>query len=209
MSVDDNTPKRRKRIRLPDYDYSENAVYFITICTKDKAHTLGKVVGYGACDVPNVSLSPTGIIVKKYIDHMDNRYNNVFVDKYIIMPNHIHMLVIVSDRTDKQYNDDLRVTYYGTAMSRTVTDSANKRRTLVKSDGRANDIIPKFISLFKRYCNRESGFDIWQRRYYDHIIRNSRDYTDTWQYINDNPARWAEDQYCHEQAEQFRGTDFL
>ena len=57
----------------------------------------------------------------------------------------------------------------------------------------ANAIIPKFISLFKRYCNREIGYNIFQRSFHDHIIRGENDYLKIWNYIDTNPAKWEED----------------
>lgn len=58
-----------------------------------------------------------------------------------------------------------------------------------------NETIPKFVSLFKRYCNREFGYNIWQKSYNDHIIRDEKDYLNRWKYIENNPAKWQEDDY--------------
>ena len=97
-SVYDMEYKSRKRNRLEHYDYSQSGVYFITICTKDKRCVLGKVVvGDGALDVPEMKPSAPGIIVDDEIKKSAVIYENIKVDKYIIMPNHIHMILIVEN----------------------------------------------------------------------------------------------------------------
>lgn len=185
----------RKNIRLPEYDYSDNRMYFITICSKGKQKTFGRVVGDGARDVPQVVLSSIGNVIEKTIRLMDNKYYNVFVDKYVIMPNHLHMIIAVSNTTDEAYRDDIKVSYFGTSQAPSPTEHPCEKVVLRENDERTNKIIPKFISLLKRYCNHEIGYNIWQRSYYDHVLRNYQDYRDTWLYIDNNPARWTEDEY--------------
>lgn len=87
----------RKQLRLNNYDYSSAGAYFITICTKDNKQILAKiVVGDGVLTVPDYTLTPYGIICEKHIQSLNNFYENVNIDKYVIMPNHIHMLISVS-----------------------------------------------------------------------------------------------------------------
>jgi len=59
----------------------------------------------------------------------------------------------------------------------------------------ANETLPKLISTFKRFSNRKCGVQLWQRSYHEHVIRNETDYQQTWEYIDNNPARWTEDRY--------------
>ena len=185
----------RKQIRLKRFDYSSNAAYFITICTEDKKKLLGEFVGYDACDVPQISLSKFGILVKKNLCLMDNKYKNVFVDKYVIMPNHIHFILIVSDASAEAFRDSDKVGFYGTSQASYPTYDVSAKAVLSGSEKRQHEIVPKFVSLLKRYINHDIGFNIWQRRYYDHIIRNENDYRNIWNYIENNPAHWAEDRY--------------
>ncbi|WP_316637528.1 transposase [uncultured Ruminococcus sp.] len=190
-----NLRAERKQIRMPEFSYSENRIYFITICSKDKKPTFGRVVGYGACDVPKVTLSAYGNTIEKAIHLMDNKYNNVFIDHYVIMPNHIHMLIVVSPPPETERDKTARVSYFGTSQAPYPTENNDLKITLRGNGNRANEIIPKFISLFKRCCNHEIGYNIWQRRYYDHVIRSYREYENAYRYINNNPAHWAEDEY--------------
>ena len=167
---------KRKPIRAKGFDYSEAGAYFVTICTEGRKHILSEIttgeniydtVGCGALDAlnaPRVKLTQYGEIVEKYIISTNN-IKNVNVEKYVIMPNHIHMIIVVDNN--------------GTPKASSPT----------------NAVIPHVISTFKRFINREIGHPIFQRSYHDHIIRNEKDYTEIYQYIENNPARWAEDKY--------------
>ena len=85
----------RKQNRLKGFDYSSNGAYFITICTKDKQCILSKIVGGGVPDAPQNNLSYYGSIVANQIDEMNKTYENVTAEKYIVMPNHVHILIRV------------------------------------------------------------------------------------------------------------------
>ena len=89
-----NLPKR-KPTRLKDFDYNSNGAYFITICTKDKQKILCDIVGEGLCALPSVELTPIGEIVKQSIEYINNNYDFVLVDKYTIMPNHVHLIISI------------------------------------------------------------------------------------------------------------------
>ena len=85
-------PKRKPK-RLVNYDYSLNGAYFITICTQNRAQILSVIVGTGVLDRPKIKLSQYGIISDEQIKTMNDFYDYISVDKYIIMPNHIHLLI--------------------------------------------------------------------------------------------------------------------
>lgn len=84
---------KRKPTRLQGYDYSTPGAYFITICVKDRKQLLSTIVGDDAYIVPQNILSQIGLICDKYINNINTKYENVTVDKYVIMPNHIHMII--------------------------------------------------------------------------------------------------------------------
>ena len=91
-----NELPKRKPTRLKGYDYSTPGAYFITICVKDKKQLLSKIiVGDDALIVPQNHLSNCGLICDKYINNINNKYENVTVDKYVIMPNHIHLIIFL------------------------------------------------------------------------------------------------------------------
>ena len=155
----------RKSNRLRDFDYNTPGYYFITICTKDKRKILSDVVGTGVLDGPLVQLSAYGQVAEKQLNAMRNFYDNVVLEKYVVMPNHIHMLIHISG--------------CGNGPSGRPVPTNSK--------------IAKFVGTFKRFCNREYGMNIWQYRYHDHVIRGEDDYLKIWNYIDGNPAKWTED----------------
>ena len=156
----------RKRLRLPDHDYSSPGAYFVTICTKDRRCILSRItVGADALGGPILTLTRTGEIVKKYI-LSSNRVVGLSVDQYVIMPNHVHLLL-------------------------TITPAKGPS----KAPAPTNAVLPHAIGTLKRFVNAEIGENIWQRGYYEHVIRGEKDYRNIWDYIDRNPAAWAEDQY--------------
>ena len=163
---------KRKPTRLKEYDYGTPGAYFVTICTKDRCELLSEIiVGDGVLDIPKNKLTEYGKIADKHINQMDAFYQHISVDKYIIMPNHIHLILSVKEFK----NCD------GNGMSGTPSPT--------------NMTIPQFISTFKRFCNKEYGKPLFQRSYHDHIIRNKEDYRKIWEYIEQNAERWEKDCY--------------
>lgn len=93
-----NNLPARKPTRLKNYNYNSNGYYFVTICTKNKQKILCNIVGEGLCALPSIKLSHIGDTVNKSIKYINENYNGVTVDKYVIMPNHIHLLI----KTERQ-----------------------------------------------------------------------------------------------------------
>ena len=91
-----NELPKRKPTRLKGYDYSTSGAYFLTICVKDRKQLLSKIVGDDAYIVPQNNLSEIGLICDKYINNINIKYENVTIDKYVIMPNHIHLLIFLN-----------------------------------------------------------------------------------------------------------------
>ena len=161
---------KRKPNRLPHFDYSTPGAYFLTICIEGKRRILGHIVGGGAFDAPHIQLTHIGQIVRKYIESA-NRIPGITVDKYAIMPNHIHLILFVDG---------------------TFADGTSK------APSPANAAIPHFVGTLKRFCHRDVGERIFQRSYHDHVIRGEKDYLKIWEYIDTNPAKWNEDCFYEE-----------
>ncbi len=88
--------KNRVHPRLKNYDYSAAGAYFVTVCSKDKAHIFGQVsVGRDDLGAPSTELTAIGKLVEKYILSVNEAYEDVSVDKYVVMPNHIHLLLTI------------------------------------------------------------------------------------------------------------------
>jgi len=174
---------RRKMPRLSNFDYNTTGAYFITICTKNRAELLSKIVGVGVPDDPNcVELLPYGKIADKYIKQLNDFYEDIRVDRYVIMPNHIHILL------------SLRNGSSGTPTPTNYEAILAEKSLICKSNTKANSRVSMFVSTFKRFCNKEYGQNIWQRFSFDHVIRNREDYEEHVKYIYENPKNWYYDE---------------
>lgn len=149
----------RKNIRLRDYDYSQGGVYFITICTKNKGSILwdtnvGTTIG-------RPPLSRNGQAIDSAINNIHTVYPSVAIDKYVIMPNHVHILISLIDNEGEKL---------------------------------AAPKIGRIIQHLKGFASKRIGSLIWQTGYYDHIIRDDKDYLARWKYIDENPLKWQDDE---------------
>lgn len=152
---------KRKNIRLNDYNYSSNGAYFITICTKNKENLLWKNVGANCVrPLDQLPLSKIGIVVENEIHKLNTIYENIKVDKYQIMPNHIHLIIFI-------YEDSNGRTQFAPTISR-------------------------IIKQFKGSITKQIGFSIWQKSFYDRVIRNEKEYQSVWNYIHNNPLKYLE-----------------
>ena len=171
----------RKRNRLEKYDYSSSGAYFITFCTKDRKCLLWrKTVGEDIILQNNyVPLSNCGEIVEKAIREIGNHYPNVELIKYVIMPNHVHLILLI---------------HYGGRMVSSPTGEESECWRLI-NDGRmiSSPTVSIIIGQVKRWVSRQVGFPLWQRSFYDHIIRNAEDYEECLRYIEENPIEWKFD----------------
>ena len=201
----DNAKPQRKSTRLKYFDYSTTGAYFITICTRDRMKILseitrenltstnltnnlqpvGEVLAPPAerphefdfnvtnchqdppCAVgevlapPAPKLFPIGEIVEEQISDLEERYKNILIDEYVIMPDHIHLILMIKNAG-------------GASTSPTV-----------------NDIIRTFKSLTSRICKQRFGIEnLFQRSFYDHVIRNQKDYEIRKKYILEHPIKW-------------------
>lgn len=156
---------KRKQTRLKDYDYSSPGTYFITICVKDRKQLLAKIiVGQGLAPAEN-QLTQYGNIAKEQIEMLENRYSGIKIDKYVIMPNHIHILI-----------------------SCRKTAGASPCPTI-------SDIICTFKSITTRLCKKQGLNEkyLFQSSFHDHIIRGEKDYQKIWEYIDTNVIKWEKD----------------
>ncbi|MEE0840723.1 MAG: transposase [Acutalibacteraceae bacterium] len=159
----ENKYPQRKKLRLNDFDYSQSGAYFVTICTKNK-EKLFSLVGED-------SLS-SRLVERTFLETIQ-RYDGVESPIYVVMPNHFHAIINI-------YNNE-------------------------REDKISSPTISDIIRAFKRYSTGEyiklvkngklPPFDkqIWQRSFYDHVIRNQKDYDEIYKYIQDNPVKWEMD----------------
>lgn len=162
---------KRKYPRLKEYDYSQNGSYHIIICTYGRLPILSTVVvGWGLAPA-EVKLSPIGKIAEEQLLKLPERYPSVTIDKYVVMPTHVHIIVTLDNTKDAA--------------------GASPHPTLM-------DVVRVFKSMSTRLCNQydnAQGRIIWQESFYDEIIADPNTYKNIWQYIDNNPAKWADDRY--------------
>ncbi|MBQ6818623.1 MAG: transposase [Clostridia bacterium] len=152
--------KERNRNRLKGYDYGQNGAYFVTVCTHNRQQLLSRIVGEGLCALPQVQSTPVGQMVEQAILHIDHAHPSCSVACYVIMPDHIHLLLQL------QSNE--------------------------KMGGHRGPPLQTIIGNFKSYTTHCFHGKLWQRSFYDHVIRNEQDYQEAYTYIQHNPTRWVD-----------------
>lgn len=157
----------RKRNRMLNYDYSQDGIYFTTVCTKDRRHHFGRV-HYG-----EGYLNDFGLIVKKQILWMSEKYPYFKLDNFVVMPNHVHLLFQI-DRS-KVDSEEVKIKTVSSLMGAFKTTSS------------------KAIHLIG---NTSFG---WQRSFHDHIVRSRTAYEKIFQYISNNPENWEKDKFIDEE----------
>ena len=169
MTMEKPLPKR-KSPRLKSFDYSTTGAYFITICTQNRKNILSTIVGEGS---PLPKLSCYGEIADLWIQKIPEKYQEISVDCYVIMPNHIHLLLsLMKDdgRGDPSPTVDAAMGWLKYQITREIN---NLRRT--------------------------PGEKLLQRSFFDHVIRNQEDYDKIYKYIYENPMRWKFDKFYAEE----------
>ena len=176
-----NNRYKIKSSRLKHWDYSSCGGYYITICTKDRKCFFGDIVN------GKMVLSNMGEIAHKYWNELPKHFDNVSLDEYVVMPNHIHGIVVI----DFEYN-------YATRR-----DAINRVSTIGGFAKCKNPMIIRSLSTYIRWFKGRCSYEInksmknshfqWQSRFYEHIIRNDSDLNRIREYIMNNPLQWEFD----------------
>ena len=160
--MDRNFPLR-KHSRLKQYDYSTPGYYFITICTQNRRCLLSHIVGRGLAPAA-IQFTVFGEIAKQQLFLLEKRFPNLKIDQYVIMPNHIHAILLLEDMV-------------GDGHRPTITD-----------------IVCAYKSLTTRECKKVQSIDkLFQTSFYEHVIRGREDYDEIAEYIVNNPKQWELD----------------
>ncbi len=156
---------KRKHPRLDTQVYQSAGAYFITICTQARRCLLSRIVGRGLAPAA-IEYTQYGEIAEQELLLLEERYSFLKIDRYVIMPNHIHALFLFDNETA----------------------GASPRPTVM-------DVVCAYKSLTTRACKKQYSIDkLFQTSFYEHIIRNKQDYDEISRYIEENPARWREDE---------------
>jgi len=171
--------KQRKDMRLKYFNYRNKGAYFFTICTQGRLPLFGKFIDN------RLKLNSAGLMLEKVWQTCSSSNPSILIDEFIVMPNHVHGIVWL-------VNDDSIIELHGKAKS-----------TLEKHSLSLIDFIRDFKSLtthnyingVKKYHWPPFNKKLWQRSYYDRIIRNETELNNIRQYIKDNPKNWLHDRY--------------
>ena len=166
----------RRSIRLKGYDYAQPGAYFVTICTFQRQCLFGDVAD------GELYLGEFGHIVLQCWGDLVNHYPNVILDVFITMPNHVHGIVVLGDAaTERPVGAGLKPALPTPAPTKLLG-------------------LPEIVRGFKSFSSRRinetrntPGVPVWQRNYYEHVIRDAQELDAVRHYISDNPAKWARD----------------
>lgn len=145
---------KRKPNRLTEFSYDTPGAYFITVCTAQRGNVFWQDVGAIIDRPENVPLNQTGKIVDACIREIPKRYPDVSLDHYVVMPDHIHLLLQI-----------------------------HGGRSMIAPT------IGQVMKQMKGAASKNAGRSLWQKSYYDHVIRGESDYLDAWNYIEGNPGK--------------------
>ena len=179
----------RKSIRLKGYDYSQAGLYFITICVQNREYLFGKI------ENAKMELNDAGRMVATEWFKLTSRYDNIKLHEFIVMPNHFHAileivgatLVVAQNNTVAQNNADM-----GNGQPQEVAPT--NKKTIGNMVGAFQSIATvQYIRGVKNSGWEPFNGKLWQRNYYEHIIRNEKSHQNISEYIINNPAKWAND----------------
>lgn len=167
----------RRSLRLQGYDYSQAGAYFVTICTHNRACLFGEVVD------GEMRLNETGRMVASALQAISDHFPQVDVDAFVVMPNHVHGIIVING-VGAQF----------IAPNTHETDAAAINLGAINRAPTLGDMVRAFKARSTRDIRlREPGVSVWQRNYYEHIVRNEDDLARIREYIVNNPLQWALD----------------
>jgi len=188
----DPTKHHRRSIRLKGYDYAQDGAYFVTIVTHDREFLCGEIVDGG------IALSRAGRIVQHAWLDLQNHYPHVILDEFVIMPNHVHGIFILMDQLVGRGGSVYGDIPLHDRMDDCVEIGLDMPRT--RPYTRKCHGLPEIIWVFKSFSarrinamRRTPGIPVWQRNYYEHIVRNDEELARIRNYIRDNPLKWEVD----------------
>ena len=166
--------RRRRSIRLKGFDYTLAGAYFVTVVVQGRACLFGEIVDGNMC------LNRTGRLVSDSWQWLEAQYPYVASDEFVVMPNHLHGIIMITDDTRRG----------GSRTAPTGADSPDgKRKPLGRLIGAFKTVSTKRVNS----AHGLSGRPLWQRNYFEHVVRSEESLTRIRQYIHDNPARWEFD----------------
>jgi len=175
----------RRSIRLPGYDYSQSGAYFVTICTHDRARLFGEIVGAGSKPAPvTMRINFFGKKVEETWFDLPCHIPGIILGEFSILPNHIHGIIWIKEKNETQKNGF-------------EWDGAGLEPAPTRKQTPLSEIVRQFKTFSARRINEirgTPGQSVWQRNYYEHIIRDEESYGRIAEYILNNHLKWEGDE---------------
>ncbi len=173
------------------HDYS-GGNYFVTICTAEHKRYFGEIVD------GEMRLSEIGKYADECVRKIEELHSDISVPLYVVMPNHIHLIVCVGVVETSYYGVSVDVSENVEETLRcdvSTIEKNEKMKSIAGKCGRLSHVISRYKSAVSRYANENDISFKWQTRFYDRIIRNQKEVNDVVEYIVNNPSKWATDEY--------------
>ena len=173
----------RRSIRLKEYDYTQPGAYFITIVTFQRECLFGTIVD------EEMKLNLYGLVAKQQWEKLPKRFSHIELNAFVVMPNHVHGILVITDRR-------------GTAESATdsLEESSRRAPTQERFQNPVKGSIPTVVRAYKaavayriNLMRRTDGVPVWQRNYYEHVVRDEKEWDRIQRYIEANPLNWSKD----------------
>lgn len=204
------TIHHRRSIRLKGYDYSQSGLYFVTICVQNRECLFGKTAD------GEMVLDNAGKMIEKWCAELPNKFSDIMLDEFVIMPNHFHAIIVNTGIGGGDVGADLRVC--PDDVNNVCPDESNKHNNNISGERNvsgehnilgehAGSPLHRVVQWFKTMTTNEyirgvktlnwQPFNkkLWQRNYWEHIIRNDESYQRIANYIINNPAHWEDDKF--------------
>ena len=201
----------RRSIRLKEYDYSQEGLYFVTICVQKHENMFGEIIEEKMC------LSPIGIIADVLWYEIKNHAQNIELHEFVVMPNHIHGIIEIvggtvetthvgamhvgvthalplqQQQTQQPQNENI---VRAVRATHALPQSLPQSRFQNQGKNTLSSIVGSYKSAVSKHAHRLGFAEFaWQRNYHENIIRNANDYALIEQYINNNPVNWDKDKF--------------
>lgn len=203
MTLFDNK-YRVESTRLKHWDYANNGMYFVTICTDDKIRHFGEIID------ENVLLNKLGKFAAQCWKDIPQHFPFVKLDEFVIMPNHVHGIIGINKQDDVINNDNVE-TLQNVKTRHALSHSNNKRNKTNIETGHAlslqhprfrnqgknsvSAMVGSFKSAVTKYATKNDIQFKWQTRFYDRVIRDENELFNIQRYIIENPLKWKLDKY--------------
>ena len=191
LSLYNLTLHYRYSTRLKYYDYSQAGAYFVTVCSQNRECIFG--------DISNgeMRLNSAGKLVEKWWVELNHKYKDIALDAFVIMPNHVHGIIVLTTGNVGAVHEPPKDKAIRELSSKRVIHELPLQKNKIE---RRNMVIPRIMGFFKmnsaKHINglrNTAGISVWQRNYYEHVIRNEASLGKIREYIVNNPSKWEDD----------------